>query len=340
VPLISTVDVDNQHRMTFPSAAGAVAKVDTPPSNRNRLSVSDVDDNILISPEVVNRRRSLIEMIGVETQQAGRRGSLTVSHDLAKKWCIWEKAREPENPDVKPSNDSFMKSLKNIKTFDSIERFMQVFNGVPPPSTILKNNKIVRAASSPSSPKKTPVRQRRASMTSLVDAKTDIESVMFFQEGVQPTWEDPAHKNGGQIQFSFKTDFPPDAIDEIWERLVYTIIGNMLPDGDMISGVKLSDRLPQRVKSWNPVVAVRLEIWMRDMPKGQANQLRKDLMYILHKELACGGHGIPTKAKKMANNVFKAQFTYAAPGECDSEESPVGWSRRRSSIVSELSNQA
>merc|ERR1712224_805340 len=104
-------------------------------------------------------------------------------------------------------------------------------------------------------------------------------------------------------QFTFKTDFPGEAADEIWERMVFSILGHQIPHCEGITGMKMSDRLPTSWK-WTPVpiTAVRFEIWYRDMNKHDCAKMRNSINEMLATPLSCGGKAKLGKYRFSADN--------------------------------------
>jgi hypothetical protein len=274
---------------------------------------------------------------------------LQQQHPLGKTWALWEKeeglADEDDDDEetsashsdsnTEPSELSrstteatqaddedskskrYMMNCNTIKTFSSIEDFMPLYNGVPLPSALLKKHHIIRknspeaswsrSASSPS-PDSSPEHRGKKE-------NQQLDAVMFFEDGVKPSWEDPEHKKGGSIHFTFKTDFPGAAADELWERLLFSTLGQQLPHTELITGIRLCDRLPKNAK-WmkKPIAAVRLEVWYRVMDRNQQYELRRAVMALFQETLACGGSVKHSKYNwKSHNQKFKCQLNYAAP---------------------------
>jgi len=57
-------------------------------------------------------------------------------HELAQKWCLWEKEGVSAKQDFF-SGEQYLSKLTNVKTVTTIENFMEVFNGIPKPSTLM-----------------------------------------------------------------------------------------------------------------------------------------------------------------------------------------------------------
>lgn len=230
-------------------------------------------------------------------------------HQLADSWTVWEQSDDREHrrsslssmprasvSSICSGRDSidFADKCTEIKSFDTIEGMMELYNGMIPPSAIIKKNKMFR--------------KKGQNALGQVD-QTSIDAYAFFKDGVAPTWEDPAHVNGGMFQFTFKTDFSAEAMDEIWERLLFTIIGNGMPGGEGITGVRMADRHPNKVVD-SPIIAVRIEVWRREMPHDEDLQLRKNCINTIKEALSCGGYASAHRTVRKGAFTTKTAFTY------------------------------
>jgi len=261
---------------------------------------------------------------------------LPEEHELAKTWCVWEQMEGEREPydgcdsDGEDSQDAYKASHKNIKCFNTIESFFLLHNGIPPPSAIINKshlvrNKSMRDLAPPELLHDHSCRSQMSCRSILGNFPMDeddhanaetIESVMYFEDGVFPFWEDPAHDNGGLIQFTFKTDFPSVAIDELWERLVFTVLGNVLPHADKITGVRMADRLPPIVPAHGgPIVAVRFEVWHRELPKDALRELTKQCITLLKENLTCGGNAVPGRTIRKGTFQSKTSISYSLGGK-------------------------
>jgi hypothetical protein len=74
----------------------------------------------------------------------------------------------------------------------------------------------------------------------------------MFESGVNPTWEDPVNARGAD--FSVKRKMSLDQLKEIWERIVFAIIGETLEFSKAITGCRIVDKLRNQYK---------VEVWFR-----------------------------------------------------------------------------
>eukprot|EP00397_Hematodinium_sp_SG-2012_P067465 GEMP01104760.1.p1 GENE.GEMP01104760.1~~GEMP01104760.1.p1 ORF type:complete len:130 (+),score=33.28 GEMP01104760.1:354-743(+) len=82
-------------------------------------------------------------------------------------------------------------------------------------------------------------------------------ALMLFRGGVRPEWESPLNATGGHFQYHLKPSLGGGQVDEYWNNLVLGIIGATIEPVDLITGVRLVDKL-QCPRSVN---AIRLEVW-------------------------------------------------------------------------------
>jgi len=219
-------------------------------------------------------------------------------HTLNDSWTVWEQADEHGRPSVSSlpsprtsSRDSgeYARMCNEIKSFDTIEGFMELYNGMVPPSAIINKHHMVRGGES-------------------------VDAYAFFKTGVTPIWEDEAHNDGGMFQFTFKTDFSGRAMDEIWERLLFTILGNGMPNGEAITGIRMADRHPSKITD-TPIIAVRIEIWHTAMTHEEDLQLRKDCINCIKQPLSCGGVVSPHRTVRKGRVTTKTAFTFKGHSE-------------------------
>jgi len=250
-------------------------------------------------------------------------------HSLSRRWSLWEKVADDHgavSDESRGANHDYCQSCRQLKSFDTIENFMPVFNGMPKPSAIINGHKMVRSkvnesggdGGDDSSDKHSSIPSGNSILGNIPlkidDDSIHLDALMFFETGVIPVWEDPLHQNGGGLcQFTFKTDFPGVALDEIWERLVFTIIGNALTNADYITGVRMVDRIPTKgLKPSHPIIGVRLEVWHSCMPsKGHVDRLLSDCIEIITAPLNCGGESIAKKTVLKGAFSTKTQICYS-----------------------------
>ena len=83
-----------------------------------------------------------------------------------------------------------------------------------------------------------------------------VNGMSLFQRNIQPEWEDPVNKQGGQFRIDFKSNLP--FLQELWEKLVFSLITDEFEGADMLSGVRLLDK-----STSNKENIFRIEIWTK-----------------------------------------------------------------------------
>ena len=66
---------------------------------------------------------------------------------------------------------------------------------------------------------------------------------MIFRDNIRPEWEDRMNEKGGHFQFQLKPNVGGGQIDEYWNNLVLGMIGATIEPANMITGVRLVDKL-------------------------------------------------------------------------------------------------
>lgn len=140
-------------------------------------------------------------------------------------WVLWW-----DNPRLANPEKEWAENLVNCGSFDTVERFWRIFNNLKPASTL-------------------PVGS----------------NYHVFREGIMPTWEHEANKDGGKFVLSFpKIDSKAGRMDEWWLHTVLAIIGETLDmDGDEVCGAVVSIRKSQD----------RIALWLKSSDKNRASQV-------------------------------------------------------------------
>mmetsp|Transcript_91877 Transcript_91877/g.187036 ORF Transcript_91877/g.187036 Transcript_91877/m.187036 type:complete len:250 (-) Transcript_91877:83-832(-) len=154
---------------------------------------------------------------------------------LASAWTIWEQIVPP-----KDSKAGYSDATRETMTFATVKSFWSCWNHLPQPSELLDGKKLMRQEGG---------------------TRTIIDSLMVFRKGVRPEWEDESNVHGGHFQIQVKPELGGGVVDEIWNNIVFGMIRNSFENADMVTGVRLVDKLGQ--KGGKP--GIRLEVWFNDM---------------------------------------------------------------------------
>lgn len=149
-------------------------------------------------------------------------------------WAIWEQHKQS-----KENKSGYADSTKRTCAFSTVKEFWSCWNHLPQPSVLLDRQRFVRNNG---------------------DEQSKVDCLMVFRDGVQPEWEDPQNTNGGHFLLSLKSNLPPGQIDEVWNNVILGVISGAIEPADMITGVRLVDKLDARSKPH-----VRIELWFNEM---------------------------------------------------------------------------
>ena len=152
------------------------------------------------------------------------------SYPLQRKWTIWEMWNL--NTESTPSSS---KNLASIGEFDNLHYFWQHWNYIPHanPAMLFEN----------------PETKVKVIIENL---NQSIEAIGLFESGIEPLWEDPVNKSGSDFFFEIDS-FEFNKIKEVWDRIVFSLIGETLVYSEEIAGCRIVDR--KRV--------YRFEIWTK-----------------------------------------------------------------------------
>merc|ERR1719229_1021803 len=158
-------------------------------------------------------------------------------------WVLWERV----------ATGGYATS--KVVTFQTVQEFWSVWNGVPQPSELLDNKRFFRQQIS--------------------NAPVPIDALMIFRNGIEPQWEDKANTNGGHFQIQLKPPSGGGQIDEYWNNLVLAMIGETMEAGQHVTGVRLVDKLTGKGKVTD---AIRLELWYHSKNTQQeVNKLKRSM---------------------------------------------------------------
>jgi len=191
---------------------------------------------------------------------------LTKDLPLRYSWSIWEQ--------IMQSNDksaAYSDATHKVANFASVQEFWKLWNHMPQPSELLEQKRMVREQP---------------------DGLHVIDAIMIFRENIRPEWEDKMNATGGHFQFQLKPNIGGGQVDEFWNNLVLGMIGATIEPANMITGVRLVDKLS------GPRAAnvIRLEVWFTNFDDTNAVQtLRKNVEKCMATRLD-GSVGAPPKS--------------------------------------------
>jgi len=166
---------------------------------------------------------------------------------LRDNWVLWEQVVQEGKA------EKYADATRKVTKFNTVQEFWGIWNGLPQPSELLEQKRIMRDQSGQSS--------------------VAIDAIMIFKEGIAPEWEAPLNASGGHFQIQMKPNVGGGQIDEYWNNVVLGMVGGTLEPSDMITGIRLVDKLS------GPKVAnaIRIELWFTKFSDTTAvNTLKKN----------------------------------------------------------------
>eukprot|EP00812_Abedinium_dasypus_P008327 NODE_2096_length_995_cov_503.346809.p1 GENE.NODE_2096_length_995_cov_503.346809~~NODE_2096_length_995_cov_503.346809.p1 ORF type:complete len:271 (-),score=58.43 NODE_2096_length_995_cov_503.346809:165-977(-) len=152
---------------------------------------------------------------------------------LRHSWTIWEQIMQSDTKSAQYSDNTH-----RVASFSTIKGFWGHWNHIPQPSELFEGKKFVRERG---------------------DSKSIVDALMVFRENIRPEWEDTANLAGGHflVQLRKHDSLSLGAIDEYWNNIVLGVIGGTIEPAEMITGVRLVDKLAPQI----PRPSVRIEVW-------------------------------------------------------------------------------
>lgn len=186
-------------------------------------------------------------------------------------WVIWEQIMQSSD-----KAGAYSDATHKVASFSTVQSFWKLWNHMPQPSELLEQKRMVREQP---------------------DGLHVIDAVMIFRDGVRPMWEDTLNANGGHFQFQLKPSTGGGQVDEYWNNLVLGMIGATIEPANMITGIRLVDKLS------GPRAAnvIRLEVWFTNYDDTAAVQaLKKNVEKCMATRLD-GTVGTPPKCETKAH---------------------------------------
>jgi translation initiation factor 4E len=161
-------------------------------------------------------------------------------------WVLWEQVVQDGS---KAAN--YGDNTKQVTSFSTVQEFWAIWNGMPQPSELLTGSGM-----------------------RIMRNQVAIDAIMIFKDGVKPEWEDKLNQTGGHFQIQLKPNTGGGQIDEYWNNLVLGMVGGTLEPSDMITGLRLVDKLGGQ----KTVNAIRIELWFAKYNDQNAvNLLKKNM---------------------------------------------------------------
>jgi translation initiation factor 4E len=144
-------------------------------------------------------------------------------HALENSWVIWYDSRRLHQQNPK----DWFGNLQTVAIFSTVEDFWSTYNHIKRPS--------------------------------------DLEfgsNYHMFKQGVKPMWEDPVNEKGGKWVMTLAAKEDVNRLDEMWELLLLSMIGEYLDDGSADSGKDTQSQICGAVLSRRKQ-GPRISVWTR-----------------------------------------------------------------------------
>mmetsp|Transcript_30035 Transcript_30035/g.64878 ORF Transcript_30035/g.64878 Transcript_30035/m.64878 type:complete len:227 (+) Transcript_30035:164-844(+) len=184
-------------------------------------------------------------------------------------WTIWEQVMQPHDGKAEKYSDA----THQVSSFSTVQDFWRHWNHVPQPSSLFEHKRMVR---------ETP------------EGQQVIDALMIFRDGIRPEWEDKANATGGHFQFQLKPSVGGGQVDEYWNNLVLGMIGSSIEPANMITGMRLVDKLSGPRAS----NVLRLEVWYTNgEDQNMVNALKKNVEQCMATRLDGSVGNMPPKCE-------------------------------------------
>lgn len=177
-------------------------------------------------------------------------------------WVLWK-----HTGGHKKDPDAWKDSFKELCAFSTIEDFWRYFNHIPKPSEVFFDGDS----------------KKRVGLKDEI-----IEEYSLFKKGIEPEWDDPKNKIGGE--WFWRANMDGDILDLFWVNMVLGVIGETMEDptlGVHINGARVVDK-----SKGYPIY--KIELWL-DTKDELAREKIRDM---LSKTIT---HGLP-QHKAAKNN--------------------------------------
>jgi len=176
-------------------------------------------------------------------------------YPLLVSWTLWETFQSKQKEDYKSN-------ISKIYKVGSVDEFARLWNNIPynKPGQFFFNKE------------SNSIKKIRFNN----DMKA-LEAVSFFKDEIEPAWEDPENKKGGEFRITID-EMETGQINQLWESLVLDAIGGSIPFFDKINGIRVMD------SSKVPSNSTRFEIWMNFNDPATREEVEKKLKEYLSTE--------------------------------------------------------
>lgn len=83
-----------------------------------------------------------------------------------------------------------------------------------------------------------------------------ISAFSFFNNRIDPKWEDPVNEQGGEFRVEFKA--PIAVVQKVWEKFVFQVVSGEFAEIDSLCGFRMLDKSKETREN-----QFRLEVWIK-----------------------------------------------------------------------------
>eukprot|EP00998_Keelungia_sp_KM082_P007856 NODE_4041_length_823_cov_46.919540_g4018_i0.p1 GENE.NODE_4041_length_823_cov_46.919540_g4018_i0~~NODE_4041_length_823_cov_46.919540_g4018_i0.p1 ORF type:complete len:230 (-),score=37.52 NODE_4041_length_823_cov_46.919540_g4018_i0:133-759(-) len=152
------------------------------------------------------------------------KGSLEGKHPLESTWVIWYDSRKLHQQ----GGPNWFENLQVVAQFNAVEDFWSTYNHVKRPNDLEYGS-----------------------------------NYHMFKAGIKPMWEDDQNRAGGKWVITLTLKEEQQRLDDLWELLVLSMIGEYLDDG--VGGDQICGAVMSRRKN-----GPKLSIWTREKDNEEA----------------------------------------------------------------------
>lgn len=160
-------------------------------------------------------------------------------YPLERKWVIWEMWNTKDT-------SNYEKNMQKVGEFSDLWSFWQHWANLPHSDPKFFFNDSAKGE------EKVPA-----------GLPSPIEAIGIFEDNVVPAWEDKANKPGCDFYCRLSSD---QDMKGIWQKTVFTLIGETFPFADQVTGVRIVDR----------VKTFKIEVWVRYFGDAEKNAQMKE----------------------------------------------------------------
>lgn len=197
---------------------------------------------------------------------------------LRYRWVVWEQLMAASGKSIQ-----YSESTRQIASCETVEDFWKMWQQLPQPSELLSNRMVLN----------------------VTEGFHIVDALMIFRDGIKPQWEDEANADGGHLQFQFKASLGGGQIDEYWNNLVLGVVGATIEPIDMITGLRLVDKL---VGGRSIGGSLRMEVWFGQLKDTRAvRALQRNVERCIATKTLEGRIGVVPKAEMKNHKLTRHQ---------------------------------